>query len=335
MSISDILDETVDLYRNNFVLLIGIAAVAYIPITLLQKFVERWFAAPRGPEPNIEGSIQAMVAQMLVLPVLLLVSSIVTGALTLGISERYLGRETSVGSCYRRVLSPRLLIKLIGAILLKSLVIVTPLLIAGAGIGAYAASVAVSASMPSWVVISVVAVVVLLAALVPVIYLAVRLALVEPCFMLESRRVGRSVSRSWSLMRANVAKGFVLLAIVVIVVIILTYMITGPTTAITIWQERLGKPVSPVVLVIDAILFTIMACITAPITSIAQILLYYDMRIRKEGFDLELLASELDAKARRFSAEGAAGLAEEKTQPIEPQAEHLRTEPAPEGGEAS
>ena len=44
-----------------------------------------------------------------------------------------------------------------------------------------------------------------------------------------------------------------------------------------------------------------MNVLTVPLYSIVAILLYYDLRIRKEGFDLELLASELDAGSRQIT----------------------------------
>jgi hypothetical protein len=51
--------------------------------------------------------------------------------------------------------------------------------------------------------------------------------------------------------------------------------------------------------------------LVAPFSSIAWILLYYDLRIRKEGFDLEVLAKSM-------SAPGASCPAAEKSPPAPP-----------------
>jgi hypothetical protein len=55
-----------------------------------------------------------------------------------------------------------------------------------------------------------------------------------------------------------------------------------------------------------------MGTLLAPIPAIVAILLYYDIRIRKEGFDLELLANELDQKTRELSAQDITSLPQEQ-----------------------
>lgn len=305
MGISDILDETVEIYRSNFVLLIGISAVAYIPFTLLSALIQAPSAGQMSDSP------ESPIESVLVLVAMLLLTSLVTGALTIAISERYLGRESSIGSAYSRIIKGGVFFRLLWAILVKYMIIgLPPILLVGiAGMAAAGAMFG-----PGTTLVQTIIFVVLVGscALAITAYLLTRMALVEPAFILEQGKAGYSIGRSWSLVKGSTLKAFGLLLIVGIVVVVVTYLVTGPTMAMMIIKEAAGQPVSPVIYVINMILTGIMSVLTAPVMSIASILLYYDLRIRKEGFDLELLAQELDAKARQFTREGAAGLAQEQ-----------------------
>ena len=48
--------------------------------------------------------------------------------------------------------------------------------------------------------------------------------------------------------------------------------------------------------VLQGVLTTIVQAAATPIGTISMILFYYDIRIRKEGFDLEVLAASLAAQ---------------------------------------
>ncbi|UCH36107.1 MAG: hypothetical protein JSV65_07055, partial [Armatimonadota bacterium] len=83
MGLLEIIDQTFRLYRANFWLFFGIAAIVYMPLALLQS-------------ASVETQI---IAGLLTLPAYLLV----TGALTKAVSDRYMGDEATFGGSYRHI----------------------------------------------------------------------------------------------------------------------------------------------------------------------------------------------------------------------------------------
>ena len=300
LGIADILDETVELYKSNFVLLAGIVGVIYIPYTAVSGLI-------RGPQ-LAAGAIGSIVDGLAAV----VISSIVTGALTFAISERYLDRPASVAGSYRRMLKASVFLPLLGAMILKDVIIFAPF----GGIVVVSTALAAAAAIHAHALSPVVALLVvgasMLIGLVWAAYFGVRFALVEPTVILEQAGVGRALSRSWSLIGGSVGKGFWLLLVVVLVTSAVVFAFTGPTTVVMMMRTMARQEVSRSLLAIHTILTALVQMLVASWTSIAVILLYYDMRIRKEGFDLDLLARELDESARAFRAHGAAALPQEQ-----------------------
>ena len=98
LSLGQLLDETFNIYRRNFLLFVGISAVPNIALLLLQ-FV---FAALAVSGSQSIG-IVAVLAGLGTIVASLFVSSIVTAATTFGVSDVYLDRPTSMVACFSRV----------------------------------------------------------------------------------------------------------------------------------------------------------------------------------------------------------------------------------------
>lgn len=120
-----------------------------------------------------------------------------------------------------------------------------------------------------------------------------------PILILEERPAWESITRAWSLIRRRYwwVIGFFLL------VTVLTSVISaGPSALIGLGGQAMlptfpsvseQMAVSSVQLVVTAILNTVVV----PFSTIAFILMYFDLRIRTEGFDLAVDAVEADQKA--------------------------------------
>ena len=92
--------------------------------------------------------------------------------------------------------------------------------------------------------------------------------------------------RSWELVRGNRGKVFVVLMVFVLMQICLS---TGAT-----WIAGMGlDSTSDVGSSIESIIRQVIAIVISPLQTIAITLLYYDFRIRKEGFDLEMLSQAI------------------------------------------
>ena len=61
----------------------------------------------------------------------------------------------------------------------------------------------------------------------------------------------------------------------------------------SLWRDPMSSDVSPLVAVLDTIGSTAGQIVTGPITYCAYVLIYYDLRVRKEGLDIELTARAL------------------------------------------
>lgn len=315
MGIADILDEAAELYRGNFALLVGIAAVIYIPYFLLMGLI---------PDPSIDKSSMDITPLLgfvaVALFFALVMEPIVTGALTYAISDRYLGRPTSIGYCFRRILRASVFFPFMLTILIKSLIVGLPVAFIVMLIAAVAAMVVgVSGGGVMAVVMGVMVGGVLgIGAVVWLIRLWVRFALVEPAFIIEARGIGHALRRTWYLMGGNLVKGFVVLLVAGIVASVVPQIVTMPTQMMLLPGKAGSPPPSMVITVIHMVISTVAFTLMMPVMSIVTILLYYDIRIRKEGFDLELLANELDTRTRQFNVGDVTALPHEQSSPQPP-----------------
>ena len=117
--------------------------------------------------------------------------------------------------------------------------------------------------------------------IVPGVIFSLWFMLVTPVIMMERKGVIDSLKRSRELMQSNLGKGF-LLALVILVLQFIFQMIVGGVMA--------TLPID--VPALEAFILNVTKALILPIQLAPVILLYYDLRIRKEGFDLEQLASQ-------------------------------------------
>lgn len=315
LGITDILDETVELYKTNFVLLVGIAAFLYVPFSIIT-------APMQMPGAGIENMGPAQLTGTLVTLLFYIVCApVVTGALTFAISERYLGRETSIGACYGRMLKASMIFPLLGANILVFMAVsiagAIPMIAIGAGIALITVAIGSNIGLMAAGILLIVVGMPVIA--VP-IYVWMRLMLVAPSFVIETRGAVAAVKRSWGLMKDNALKAFALSLIVGFVVVMVQLIVTSPIAVAGAVGAVRGSEPGPVMVGLLGVIQAIMSTLLGPITSIVVILLYYDMRIRKEGFDLELLARDLAASAERRDAYAGHPLPQEQA-PTPPQQE--------------
>ena len=133
----------------------------------------------------------------------------------------------------------------------------------------------------------------LLLLIVPGIILACGLVLATPVIVLESGASATgALSRSWSLTQGSRLRMFGLLLVFALLVyipvialsIVAANMVPGAITA--------GDGSSAPMLVFTA-LMGVVQMVIYPLLYCILTVTYYDMRVRKEGFDLEMLASSL------------------------------------------
>lgn len=274
MTIGGILDRTFTIYRENFVRFLAIAAVVYVPIGLLTALSttllvggldgpdQAQVASEFGATGELEfaesaasgGAVIAGVVGFLITIFLSVVGKVLaSGALLRSVSEYYLGKDVTVGEAYRYVL-PKLGTLIWAGFLVGVVIIIGYLLL-----------------------------------VVPGIIFSLWFTLVTPAIVLENLRASEGMSRSKALASGNLGKIFGTLLVVTIIAGILGAFIgwVGTMAAGAIFSNAFGATF------VSQLMSIVAEIVAAPISAVAMVLLYYDLRIRKEGFDLEMMARDL------------------------------------------
>lgn len=318
-SVVEILDASFKLYRENFATFLGILAVIYVPLILLQIILQGAIVgqAMAGAASVQGGSAQATAVQMqgmmiqfvslmIVIGLLYMIAQpVAKGALTFAIGDRYLDRRTSIGSCYGRIWG--LFFRLLGAVLLSGLVMVVAmvpgfiLMTLGAASGtAGGAAGGGCLGMVSALVLG-------------LLFYAWFIFAPSAC-VLENLGPVASLGRSRQLARGN----FWRIIGLVVLIIIINLLILLPVNFV------LGMAFDPMTsgttgLMLNQAIQGAIKVILEPFFVIALVLLYYDIRIRREAFDLEVLATAMGGGATpKPGADGGAPPEAEKGEPPEP-----------------
>jgi hypothetical protein len=297
-TVTDLLDAAVGLYRHNFGTLLGVVALVHGPLLALGVVASGWWGwsslatRPGGtPGPGQAAALAAgLSATSLVWLATLVFQPLASGAMVLAVSDLYLGRKITVRGAYRQALpswGP-----LIGAQFLISLIVGA----VGFGPGMVLMFVggmlaALARSVVAGVVVMVLGVLVMLY-LVVASYLCLMATI--PAIMVERRTMSEALTRSFRLVSRgwkHALGAWVLLGLLVAVPLVVPY---GLVVAA---QVRGGLAGAPFATALTSGLASLVALLVMPVTLAGQVVIYYDLRVRQEGFDLEMMAANLGLKA--------------------------------------
>lgn len=265
-TLGELLDAAFTLYRRNFFLIAAISAVVEIPSALLQYALLRGAGLSGTPDGARLTEVTAFsIAQFL------LIQPLIQGAVTRAVSELYLDRATTVGACYRSAL---LRLRSLIAMSLMLVALLMTAVIPAVAIGVAAGQPAAAATL-------------LILALPPVIYGAVRVSFAAPAIVIEGVSGGNGLRRSWALCTRSWSRVFGILFLVAAMVAIMSGTISG---FLDLPSLALGEAPR---LVVMSVATAVTSVFVTPIQLIVVTLLYYDLRIRREAFDLEVLAASL------------------------------------------
>lgn len=255
MTVGELLDRCFFLYRKHFFLFVGIAA---LPHAVLLGF--QLGGVVLRSEMAAGFLAWSLAWSLAIMVIYLAVMAVSQGATVMAVSRVHLDHPTSVVES---------LASIRGRIVYLSLIMI------GVGIGIGIGFVLL---------------------IVPGIILSLMWALTIPVAVLEDKGLRDSVARSAELTKGNRGRIFV----IYFLFLVLTY------TVMMVWEipilvmigifTRGHNPAQiPVwgqlVLPIGTFLTQ---CLISPLFTIALSLVYYDQRVRKEGFDLQLMMSTLD-----------------------------------------
>jgi hypothetical protein len=289
LGVGEILDGAFASIRRNPKAVLGLAAVVMTVSAVISAIVTRTLLNLGGlnlPSPgqqltpaqatHLVGRIVAVVVPAFGVTVLLtfIVQAILAGLLAPIIARGVGGQQISAGDAWR-LTGPRLP-SLLLATLLVLLAGLGPLLILGLLVG-----IAFLAGAPA--AVYGVLILVGLAALVLTIWFSTMLSLVTPVVVLENESPGRALARSWRLVTRSFWRVFGITLLAGIIVAVAGGILQLPFTVLSALSG--SGIVGTVIIVIGTIAA---GTVTRPITAGVTVLLYVDMRMRKEGLDLAL-----------------------------------------------
>lgn len=140
--------------------------------------------------------------------------------------------------------------------------------------------------------------------IIPGIIWALAYSLSVPVLMIEGGKTAESMRRSKELTKGYPNKrkiAVVLLFVGLINVIALAGCATLARLVVDV-QTAAGA-------LVEELATSVVSLIWTPLAVIPPILLYYDLRIRKEGFDLEMLSQALAGQGRALGEQSASGIA--------------------------
>jgi len=282
---SEILDEAVELYKRNAWLYISIAAILYIPTLILDPTVSGEHAFMYAQDLRGMTSLFISVAWYL-----LIAGPIITGALTYAVSECYLGRSVNIWQCFAEVLKWRLLSSMVFTNLIIILIIAfgcsIPVFLLVMGLTLIMSG---STGFTSGVFILSVA---MISVVIPA-YISARLALAVPSIVLERNGIIAALHRTRQLTFRRAGRVFGVIFIVLIVTSIIQGLIAAPSSYAMARSVIEGSGTPLLVKIINSTIQVITSAVLMPAGSIVTLLLYFDCRIRDEGYDLQVLAEEI------------------------------------------
>ena len=258
--LGDILNETFALYGRRFKKLVTIVAAVQVPLSIMTLLLALLFSNDASAS-----IVMAAIAAS--------ASLLYYGALTCAVGQHYVQGSVSVSRCYTRVLW-RMVSMAVLAVLLAFLLVLT-----------LAPAMLTSAEEPSPL-----ALLTLVVAVVLLIYL-VYLTFATPAVIVEGYRSFGALRRGFNLVRGSELRILGHLLVYGLVALGMFIMIIVPFQLVSTLVS--GEEVNLAGQIAETIGLLVAGVLVAPVTVIAATLLYYDLRVRKEGYDMSRLSMEM------------------------------------------
>jgi len=149
--------------------------------------------------------------------------------------------------------------------------------------------------------------------LLPGIWLYVAWAFATPALLVEGLRGRKALGRSFGLVKGRWWRTFGVL----IVGVILAAIVSAVMQAVFTIGIVVGEDNDTLVLVLSGIAGIVGLAVSTPFQAALFTVLYFDLRVRKEGFDLELLAQEIGGAVQPGAVGAPAGAAPTVVPPAE------------------
>jgi hypothetical protein len=263
LEIGDLLDETFRMYRRHFLLFGGISVILSIPsaalfglaLSSLSSLVRQ--TNSQAVDLGFMTPLLAGFAGGLLVNLLFLPFSM--GAITYAACESALGRAVTAGGVLSGVLRRYSSLLLYWLLFVVSFYVSIILCIVPVALWAWI--------FVGWIVVT-------------------------PAMFVENIGLGAAFGRSWRLVQGRWWRTFLVLFLIAIIWYIAQFALGA---FLQLGQLLLQLVISPfIALAISSATGQIVAAVVNPILQIAVVLVYFDLRVRKEGLDLFQMAYQLN-----------------------------------------
>jgi hypothetical protein len=274
MTLGQVLDTTFSLYKRNFWLFVGIMSIPFLVVLILQVGAAALQTGAFGrpsPQPGPPAVASGVVAGVVVGGIVFLLAyfflaGAAQAATIFAVSDLYLGRTATVRGSFRKVSGKAFRVILV--LILVSLTV---------GVG-------------------------FLLLIIPGIILLCRTAVAVPASMLEDTKAVGSIERSMQL-----TKGFAMQVLLVFLLVwVLSYIalliFQVPFTYLEGAAVQARQTLSFGMIALQHLSSFLSNVLVGPIQTIAFSLMYYNLRVRKEAFDIQHLMNSLPASPSQGAA---------------------------------
>ena len=313
LTTGDIIDRSIRIYRQNLRPLLGAAAGPFV-LGAISSFTMNLGMTGLSPAGNsrlspVAAGVLLLVGLFSYIAYLYTMVLVVAGLARSVGDYLLLGQPITVRATIR-ALRGRLLdltiasLLLIGCAILIFMIVVgvslAAVMVIGVGLAAIAAM-----SLPQWMAGIVLAVVMLVAfgfvVLVVLPVLLARVVFIPQAVMIEGAPAGNAAARAFSLGSKNWNRVLAVLLFTNCTAFSLAMAVLTPIAAV-LWLTGYLSFESETLTVVYNSVLQFASFLLVPVWSIAYTLLYFDSRVRKEGYDVDLLVRQLPPPPRTAPA---------------------------------
>jgi hypothetical protein len=319
LSFGDILDTVFRLYRNNFLTMIGIVAILQIPIVLLQVASTFFFGAGVVTDiynlldslPAFDPTSQSFaelpianitsflgIAAIIGLVEAIVLQPIISGAVVRAVSDRYHQRTISLGKAYDYKVTKML--SLIASRFLIAILVIMALVVASLifflisfffGMIASVGGDSVIGLMTGLVgMLGILGSILFAAALVFIVWAS--FLFVDQAIVLEDNGPIDGIVRSWRLFKGSMWRVVGIMLVTWLLLQVLTFIPGLLMSFVTTMMFGDSIELFSLKQNIDTIVTYTTQILVLPFLLGVYTVLYYDLRVRKEGYDLEMAIAE-------------------------------------------
>lgn len=286
LTLGELLDRAIQLYRHHFGLFVGIAAAPYLGLLVIQ-LIPRVLgvstpATARANPLALAAPAPAVIFWFLGLEVAAIVAlAYVMGATVWAVSHLHLGESTSIGRSLGEikghVAGVACTMIAAGVVSVLPLAIVFGLLFLVPGFRAIGRGAALAAGLLAFLL--------MIAAIVWAVWSWLRLAVAVPALVLEDLGLFAALRRSAALTKGYLGRVFLLY----LLTLALDFALAGVFAVVAIMIGGVHHPVMGVWAAWGAGTGFLVNVLVMPILTIGLALLFFDCKVRKEAFDIEVL----------------------------------------------